>query len=430
MSSNVYKYNSEANYSPGVKYSTNKVTNLTSHQIAISNKKSFNVKFPNILQTYRITNVKTDKTVKRWKTNPMVFWQNQVNFAIWCSTTGCGVSFKNHMMSSSPLQKSIFRFHVYYQIRRILAEMSCPIPSDQAFDEFDNGINRTAYERICNEFNISSKTDWRNIGNQNHQLGSMYYHTANTKSGINKLYALSSRHSYDDGIWTFKPDEMNHAHIDYIAQLPKTTYKIFILDNSNGLTRAGIERLNDSIRTYVWAILGSQGSTRTSILTPGTGFDAQKQFLADVEDAINSPVDLPSSIERYQNVLKYARSKIDYVLGYGLYMCPSDMGLIIGTITGYNNLIVIATDNLKLGTNVDINAPPTLSLPPEVPGGKVPGKVPVELSGELSVEPEPEVAELAQAPPASVQHEDNKQAVIVGVIIISAISSYLFSRWW
>ena len=72
----------------------------------------------------------------------------------------------------------------------------------------------------------------------------------------------------------------------------------FVLDKSEGFTQAGVERLNDSIRTYFWAILGAQAQTRSNILKTGTGFDAQKQFLANIEDAIASPVDIPSSIAR------------------------------------------------------------------------------------------------------------------------------------
>ena len=74
----------------------------------------------------------------------------------------------------------------------------------------------------------------------------------------------------------------------------------FVLDKSEGFTQAGVERLNDSIRTYVWAILGEQAQTRSNIFKTGTGFDAQKQFLANIEDAIASPVDIPGSISRYQ----------------------------------------------------------------------------------------------------------------------------------
>ena len=58
----------------------------------------------------------------------------------------------------------------------------------------------------------------------------------------------------------------------------------FFLDKSEGFTQAGVERLNDSIRTYVWAILGAQTQTRSNILKTGTGFDDQKRFLADIED--------------------------------------------------------------------------------------------------------------------------------------------------
>ena len=80
--------------------------------------------------------------------------------------------------------------------------------------------------------------------------------------------------------------------------------------HAKGFTRAGVERINDSIRTYCWAILGSQSQTRTDILGSGIAFDAQKQFLANVEDAINSPVDLPSQITRYQDTLNMQEVKL------------------------------------------------------------------------------------------------------------------------
>ena len=106
----------------------------------------------------------------------------------------------------------------------------------------------------------------------------------------------------------------------------------FLFDKSEGFTQAGVERLNDSIRTYVWTILGVQARTRSNILKTGTGFDAQKQCLADIEDAIASPVDIPSSISRYQKTLQYASTPLDIVFGIGLYLSPSDMALHPGNI--------------------------------------------------------------------------------------------------
>ena len=123
--------------------------------------------------------------------------------------------------------------------------------------------------------------------------------------------------------------------------------------------------------TYCWAILGSQSQTRTDILGTGTAFDAQKQFLANTDDAINNPVDLHSQIAGYPNTLKYARSKIDFVYGTGLYMSPSNMKLRIGTIQDYNNNIVIANDveelGLSLGLNNEANSAPTTPPNPTPP---------------------------------------------------------------
>ena len=148
------------------------------------------------------------------------------------------------------------------------------------------------------------------------------------------------------------------THIDFIKQddeLADNAWSTFILDEGNGFTKAGVERLNDSIHTYTWALIGSQAQTKSQIIGEGTAFDAQKQFLVNVETAIASPVDLPSAITRYQDVLQYAGSKVDFVFGIGLYMAPSDMNLQIGHSVGYNNNIMIASSNQTIGINPSIN---------------------------------------------------------------------------
>ena len=160
-----------------------------------------------------------------------------------------------------------------------------------------------------------------------------------------------------------KTSNNNILHADCIKkEFDDEGWSRFILNDSKGFTRAGIERINDSIRTYCWAILGSQSHTRTYILGTGTAFDAQKQFLANIEDAINSQVDLPSQIARYQNNLKHARSKVDFVYGIGLNMSPSSMELRSDSMQHYNNEIVIATNTQDLGLKNDINVNP---VPPK-----------------------------------------------------------------
>ena len=67
-------------------------------------------------------------------------------------------------------------------------------------------------------------------------------------------------------------------HIDFIAQGSPTenAWTAFIIDDAEGFTKTGVERINESIRTYCWALLSSQSQTRTDILGTGTAFDAQK----------------------------------------------------------------------------------------------------------------------------------------------------------
>ena len=116
----------------------------------------------------------------------------------------------------------------------------------------------------------------------------------------------------------------------------------FVLDRSKGFTQACVERVNDSIRNYVWAILGAQAKTRSDILKTGTVFDAKKQFFASIDDSITSPVDIPSGIARDQNMLQYASTPLYYVCGIDLYLMQSDVALRPGNFQGYNNLIQIA----------------------------------------------------------------------------------------
>ena len=220
------------------------------------------------------------------------------------------------------------------------------------------------------------------------------------------------RHAhYSDGPFFHRMDAIRHNRD--ISE----PWTMFIPDKSEGFTQAGVERLNDSIRTYVWAILGAQAQTRSNILKAGTGFDAQKQFLANVEDAIASPVDIPSSIARYQKMLQYASSPLDF--RFGLYLAPSDLALHPGNIKGYNNEIVIAGSEEAIGHNPGINESEQIGKTPGDKSfeGKIAAPAGTDHKGPLSGRP-------AGSPPATVapqqhasaaaatSHKEEKTAVI------------------
>ena len=351
MDSNPYAFNRDVSYPTCAGFPRNMTCKdiLEAHiQVVIPEKVSdgrgdFTAEVEDIFDHYRLPHISSEKILNRWHQSPMDFYQNQVNLAVWLATSGCGVSWRDHLDIDRPLARSVFRFHVYYQVRRILEELQAPLPQDRAWSPFQNPYDRRAYERICREFGVDPATDWRANG-PNHGLGQVYFYVTHT--GYRPIYGVGDPNHYDPSRMSFSQNTTNSiVHVDYIAQGPEAdeAWSTFILDKSQGFTAPGVERVNDSIRTYVWAILGAQAQTRSAILGAGTSFDAQKQFLANVEDAISSPADIPSAIERYQSVLQNASSKVDYAFGTGLYMAPSDMRLHIGTaIAGYNNQIIIA----------------------------------------------------------------------------------------
>ena len=374
-----FSYTSNANYilsynNDTFKFNTNKFI------VYVNQKDYFVIDLINIFTNYPIT-FTNEEEFNMWKTKcNMKYWQNQLNFAVYCVTYGCGVSLYDHIINFNNLiVSSFFQFHFYYQIRKILAEMRCPIPSNQNFNELNNYIDLTEYTKTCNEFNIDLNTDFRIKIEPNNGAG--YIYDDNNKR-LNQQYNsdnYSFEHpsgyishsifggiSYGSKTWgsgNFGGNWINH--VNKIAQEIDDGWTRFILQKSNGFTRAGIERINDSIRTYIYCILGAQVQARTAIIgQSGTSPDAQKQFVKNIYDSIYADLSIPDSIERYQNAINNTHSKLDFAIGSGLYMIPSDLIMKIGSLDNYNNNILIATDTMNFGiNNINNNLLPVMSKP-------------------------------------------------------------------
>ena len=93
-------------------------------KIYVSPTDYFTTKFRKIFKTPKIE-VTTSVYARPWMKGPnMGFWQQQLNFAVWCATTGCGVS-REMLFGGSTLQlseqlRTFYQFHVYYTTRKIL----------------------------------------------------------------------------------------------------------------------------------------------------------------------------------------------------------------------------------------------------------------------------------------------------------------------
>ena len=141
-----------------------------------------------------------------------------------------------------------------------------------------------------------------------------------------------------------------------MSYINENSFSRWIIEKSDGITRPGIEKLSESVRDYAYLILTSQTSTRSQIIGFGASeFDAQRAFLNTFKNIVVWRVDIPEDKLRFQKVLQYARSKVDFVIGEKMYMIPSDTNLRIGKIKNYNNKILESKSYFKLGINKKIN---------------------------------------------------------------------------
>ena len=176
-------------------------------------------------------------------------------------------------------------------MRRILFELggtqnSLPLPGDPAFNQTENKYDIPSFERICAEFGISPNADFRFTKGNNHGLGSVFEYFTN--SGYFK-----TSYKYPSKTAKFE-DEGGRASdgnlVPYIENTEaRNQYEYFLYPISHGLTSAGLSRINQSIESFCYAILGSQVDVRSSIAgSQGSSIETQREFLSMVEDAIRN----------------------------------------------------------------------------------------------------------------------------------------------
>ena len=121
-------------------------------------------------------------------------------------------------------------------------------------------------------------------------MGAVRYYSLHGLRGPNMTKVLERAGDYDPSLhWTIHIPSTGHfdrhdSHtykIQYIEQYfskgkvnsrmravdpkvgsPFDAVGSFVLDKSNGFTQAGVARINDSIRTFVWAVLGAQSQKK------------------------------------------------------------------------------------------------------------------------------------------------------------------------
>ena len=247
-------------------------------------------------------------------------YQCHLNFGMFCVTSAVGISWQ-HLNHPNLLVRAVYRFYVYFHVRLILHELSISLPHEDGFSKVKNAYMKNAYYSICNDYGVNPDETW--------MYGDWFYTTGDAIFG-HEVKATK----------TSPPDNLTQ----------------WIITQSKGLTQKGIEQISRSVRAYVYLVLSSQVQARSSIVgNSAPAMDAQKVFKNTFKALINKDYSIGIDIERYQGVLEYALSEVDFSVSIGIYMLPSNLKLSIGKTKGYNKEILVSNTGMKIVSNRNIN---------------------------------------------------------------------------
>ena len=227
-----------------------------------SHDDTFPVRFPNIFVDYPLGQMRVgDKLWTNWNKAPMQLWQTQLNFAVWCTSSACGVSSAHLNYKKHPMIRSVYRFHIYYHVRRVLKRLQTLLPHEISFNTADNPDTESEFLKICENYRVPNDP--------------MRYRDE-------KFY------------WTYQSGV--HWPDDYLGPDSMTRW---IIEKSVGFTDVGLLRISESVRAYAYLI--SQASARSSIVgNAASSLTVQSTFLNNFEDIVNRRENIQEDI----NIIK------------------------------------------------------------------------------------------------------------------------------
>ena len=371
---------------PGIKFdeSAKNVTEmLIILDIYVSDKDNFTASMKNVFKNQTV-GLTSGKEARAWLNKPNInHWPQQLNMAVWCATSGCGVSL-NDSLNYPKVIRSFFIFHIYFTIRRILYELSVPLPGEQTFSLKNNPYNKNAYNRLCAEFGLSNNQDYKGLnkpladfrwkGVANHGVGDVFIDygkgyvppgSVHGQGGGNQnvrivrgydaeanIWPSSSNRFSDDGGKKIDGNLISMLRNDYFVDFQ---YAWFIPKSGYGLTNAGLGRINRSVEAFVYCVLGAQVNTRNSIIgNGGRAFETQQEFIDLFESSVIEN-NIANSNQRYQMAVQESKVRLDLAVAPDVLLMPSNLIINTESVIGYNNNLKIATKDMKFGVNNSLN---------------------------------------------------------------------------
>ena len=184
---------------------------------------------------------------------------------MFCVTSALGISWQ-HLNHPNLLGRSVYRFHVYFNVQLILHELGISLPQEDGFSKVKNAHIKKAYYSIYDDYGVDANETWMH------------------------------------GDWFYTTDYTIFGHeVKATERSPPDNLTRWIITQSKGFTKKDIEKISRSVRGYVYLVLPSQVQARLTIVgNSAPAVDAQQAFKSTFKALINEDYSIDIDIERYQ----------------------------------------------------------------------------------------------------------------------------------
>ena len=229
---------------------------------------------------------------------------------------------------------SMVRYHLYYQMNRFLTYPSklerhiSRVPNSVKRHKPTNDVWTKAYHQGSEEL-----LTWLSEQKDRHKIRN-YRYSKNSKGTVTGI-------TYEK-ITGQSPKDVND-------------YKMFIATTTDGLTKIGQKLFQQSVESYVYAVLGAQASLRFPIVGEGAkSLQTQDKFRTIVKETIVQS-DVTITISNMRAAIASTNVVLNMAISPGMILVPSDLIIQKEKIPGYNNVLTLATDKMKFGKNTGVN---------------------------------------------------------------------------
>ena len=253
-----------------------------------------------------------------------------------CIISHLGGISREHLTGNNKVITSIARYYIYYHMKRFTDDPR----------KMSSYITDDIKELV--KANLQTKRIWTD---------KFVYTGAN----ISYWYSQQpNRHNIRNYRYRMSGNNMGVLGIDYqevskIVNDSDTDWMCLMRENSDGLTKTGQKLFHLAVESYVYSVLGAQAQTRWPIVEQGAkSLQTQEIFHRLVKDTITQD-DPVKAISDMRAAIKDTNVVLNMAITPGIILIPSNMIILKEKVAGYNNVLTLATKDMKFGVNENVN---------------------------------------------------------------------------